>query len=225
MEEEKQEINFECKCCEYTTFLKSNYIRHNKSTKHLKNINGEKKENKIHKCELCEYETEDLSNFHKHLKSKSHLSKETGVKLKPIKHSYQCCWCSFSHTNPQSYIKHTLDCSEKPKTPLVIQAGINGIKNQLKKLTDKDYPRYASGDYITRDPEVIKEKIIFYEKKLKEEIDKYNIALKNPPKYDIEEIIKKELERNKCYKKMRDEEFYEMVNKIREEETESENEN
>lgn len=213
--EDKEDKEYYCEKCNYKTYNKQSFDSHIQSLKH-NDIIKEKKET-IYKCDVCDIVFPNRQCLYSHNKGKKHLSKQTGIVLKPIKHSYQCCWCVFSHTNPQTYIKHILDCDDKPKQPFIILARLNGIKNQLKKLTDKDYPRYVSGDYISRDIDVIKEKTIFYENRLKEETIKYNNALLNPPKYNIEEIIKNELERNKCYKKMRDDEFFEMVNKIREE--------
>ena len=117
------------------------------------------------------------------------------------------------------------ECPNKPQKPMVIMAGIKGIKLQLSKLKDKDRPRYVS-DGISFDAETIKEKTAIYEKRLEEETKKYNDALKNPPNFDIEEIINTELKRNKCYKENRDKEFMEKVKKVLNgEESDSESEN
>ena len=226
MEETNNKI-FECEICNYTTPLKNNFTRHTNSKAHKINtgeLKEEVKEEYNKYCTHCKITIYDRSNWNKHIATKKHKQNETGIILKDIVHNFQCCWCPYENKVRNSYIKHMVECNEKPKAPIVIKAGIKGIKLQLEKLNDKVYPRYVQGNYTTRDPEVIKEMIIKYEKRLEDETKKYNDALINPITKTVEEYIKEELERNKCYKQMRDDEFDKLIEKAYEQVSSSEDE-
>ena len=52
-----------CESCNFTTNDKSNFNRHCKSVKHIKNVSGTKR----HICEICKYSTDKKSNYDRHI--------------------------------------------------------------------------------------------------------------------------------------------------------------
>lgn len=99
-----------CESCNYQTEDKSDFNKHLKTVKHLKNVKGESKERK-YECKCCNYEEIDKSNFNKHLKSKKHLMNEKGeTKVEKI---YDCEECKKANKSYVTKIKcnYELHCN------------------------------------------------------------------------------------------------------------------
>ena len=60
-------MNFHCKTCNYSTKIKCNFEKHNKTDKHLLNL----KHNKF--CKLCNKEYSTAGNYKRHF-NKVHLN-------------------------------------------------------------------------------------------------------------------------------------------------------
>jgi hypothetical protein len=61
--------NFECEFCNFSTMIKSSYIRHLSTKKHKENDTTNNK----YKCVPCSFHTNKLSNYKIHLSTKKHM--------------------------------------------------------------------------------------------------------------------------------------------------------
>ena len=82
-----------CESCNFTTNDKSNFNRHCKSVKHIKNVSGTKR----HICKICKYSTDKKCNFQKHMNN-VHDENKIG--------KYECLACLTQVIDKQALKKH-----------------------------------------------------------------------------------------------------------------------
>jgi hypothetical protein len=217
---------FYCEACDYKTGDNSNYKKHLLSTAH-KTKSGEiepKVQEELY-CKCCEYKTDDVSNFKKHMNSRKHLSNFTGIKPTKLQKNFQCCWCPYSHRDKRRYIQHMYnDCPDKPLTEVQLQIR---LKSAICKYNDykgdgKFMPRAKINNQITYVSEEVEQDLKRRKKNINDLKEKLEQVRANPPKFNTDDLIAQELERNKCYKMVRDKDFHDKVQAILEMELDDE---
>ena len=110
---------YRCIKCNYETIISSNYYRHMRTKKHIKNERDNKE--KIYECIKCKFKSKYKSNYKRHLLSKKHLRNINNIKE------------SCSPINFNEFIK--LIKSDVNDIETIISVGIEKyITNQLKYI-------------------------------------------------------------------------------------------
>ena len=105
--------NFFCENCDYTTYRKSDYVKHISTRKHLENTlekYGNQKQfsdSQHYECSQCNFTTNIKSNYDKHLLTEKHKKNLYG-KDKEIKHI--CLQCNKEYMNTSGLWKHQKKC-------------------------------------------------------------------------------------------------------------------
>ena len=103
----KSSKSFECKKCNYSAKLKTNYEKHLTSNKHkgiVKEIKEKREEDGYFHCEPCQHKTADITNFRTHCKSKKHLNGG----CESIGKMYECKWCKYQTRVKRAFDNHNL---------------------------------------------------------------------------------------------------------------------
>jgi len=141
---QKQSPNFCCESCNYSTYKKSDFNKHNSTRKHLENTLVTSGDNKVfakdleYICCQCNYNTKIKSNYDKHLLTDKHSNKTTG-EPKEIKHI--CSHCNKQYLNYRSLWKHKKICIpiDNEREPEKLQNAFtpnNGISQNAVITTD-----------------------------------------------------------------------------------------
>jgi hypothetical protein len=108
---------FVCESCDYSTYKKSDFVKHTTTRKHLKNSldiygNQEVFATILHySCSQCNYTTNIKSNYDKHLLSEKHKKKCLIVNEgEPKETKHICSQCNKEYLNNSGLWKHKKHC-------------------------------------------------------------------------------------------------------------------
>ena len=135
---------FCCKSCEFITNIKSNYVTHMTTHKHIcaiKSLQHVKMEHAFY-CAACDFGTSQKSNYVIHLGTRKHKNNNCkGSKPLEDETAIRCeCTKSFSHRSGLHYHKKFGSCifagnMEKPLENKPAQTVINHITNNDNRVT------------------------------------------------------------------------------------------
>ena len=120
---EKKE--YECKKCDFSTYIKSNYTQHIKTKRHMTKTEEPQK----YICELCSFVATDRSNYVRHLNTKKHKV----LTCNTSKHECHVCGREYSHRT--SLCRHLKICKPVADEPVNV-AGVT--KDEIFQLSKDD---------------------------------------------------------------------------------------
>ena len=162
-------MTYKCNACNYETQFQSNYINHNKTQKHMKNI-SHVNNNKLNPVESSLNPIESLLNP---IESKTIIIKNENSKIISTKtNQYVCSYCNNNYSTSSNLSKHVKICSEKSKLiefknkeielirqDFQNQNVINNLKKEIEKLTEMIKAQSEKYEILQKENEFMKKQL------------------------------------------------------------------
>jgi len=142
----KSSNSYYCKCCDYISSKKFNWLKHNKTKKHLKKChlslaNNVKKVAKYYFCENCSKKYKSRNGLWKHSKN----CKKTNVAVKPKPQMVIQNITNNQIINNNNYINVNLFLNGHCKNALTLKDFVNSINLSIKDLDYTTKNGYVEG--------------------------------------------------------------------------------